>query len=364
MRILDLLNAKYLTALYETGTAVHLIGPPGGGKSTIACVDIPRILSEVYGEEFGVHKETVTTLDAPDARGFLFPAKDKDGRPIAMFTRSGILPSREYLAAHPRGVMVLDERSHGQLLVQNSLAPGVLEKEFGNEKLPDGWWVISTSNRMEDRAGVVRPPMQLINREVTIPLQFDITSSAVWWEEKGLHPMGIAFAKSKPGVFAEVVPKDPKPYCTPRSYTEAWKFLARVAGTDAAGNPNMHVPSNTIVQEIVAGMVGDGAAAETFAFVKVADQLPTIEQVLADPTGCKAPERLDAGFAAVQMCIHHAKPRTVDKLWAFIERLPKELQTSAALSLIERNGGALLNTPALGKWISENRALIISSTRD
>lgn len=364
MRILDITSPKFLGPMFETGTSIILKGPPGVGKSSIVRHDFVRILSEYTGETFGFHEEMSTTLDAPDLRGFLVPGKDKDGKAVSYFTRPGVMPSADYLRAHPFGVYFIDERGQSGQLVQNGWCPTVLDKEIGNEKLPPGWWVISASNRMEDRAAVVRTPMQLVNREREINLHFDITSSAVHWESIGMHPMGIAYAKAKPGIFVNEVPKDPKPYCTPRSYTETWKLLANFAGTDADGHPNMVVPSSTLIQELVAGDIGEATASELFAYLKVADQLPTIEQVLRDPLGCKVPERLDAGYAAVQMCIHHATPANIDKLWTFIERGPIELQTSACKSFIERSGGALLNSPALGKWIAKNRALVISTTRE
>lgn len=363
MRILDLLNPTYQRAMYETRTAVHLIGPPGGGKSAVTFNEVPRILGDIYGVKFGVWREYATTLDAPDIRGFLVPSKDKEGSPISFFTRPGVMPPSDFLREYPRGLFIWDERSQGALLTQNAICPTVLDKEFGAYSLPEGWWMWSISNRMEDRAGVVRPPMQLVNRERTIELHFDITSTAVHWERIGMHPMGIAFAKAKPGVFANAVPKDPKPYCTVRSYTETWKLVGEVAGRDGNGHPNMKVPSTSILQELVSGDIGEGTAAELFAYLKVADQLPTIEQILRDPQGCKAPERLDAAYAAVQMCIHHAEAGNIDKLWTYVERLPIELQTSAAKSFVERSGGALLNSKALGAWIGKHKALIISSTR-
>jgi len=350
--------------MYEAGTSIILKGPPGVGKSSIVRNEVVQILSEYTGEEFGYHEEMSTTLDSPDLRGFLVPGKDAAGKAIAFFTRPGVMPSAEYLKHYKRGIYFIDERGQSGQLVQNGWCPTVLDKQIGNEYLPPGWWVWSASNRMEDRAAVVRTPMQLVNREREVNLLFDILSSTVYWERNNMHPMGTAFAKTKPGVFVNEVPKDPKPYCTPRSYTETWKLLANFAGTNEQGNPNMVVPSSGIIQELVAGDIGEGTAAELFAYLKVADQLPTIEQVKRDPQGCKAPERLDAAYAAVQMCIQHADASNIDKLWTYIERMPIELQTSACKSFIERSAGALLNSPALGKWIAKNRALVISTTRE
>jgi len=363
MLMKDLCKATTIINWFESDTAMHLVGPPGCGKTTVAEVDFPQMLSDHFGVAFGVHQEVTTTLDAVDVRGFLVPSKDKNGKGISYFTRPAIIPSEEYLEAHPMGLYILDERSQSQLLTQTACGPVVLDKKFGTEHyLPPGWRVISTSNRLSDKSAVIRPPMHLINREVTIEVQFDIDSSAHWWEKHDMHPMGIAFAKAHPGNFATEVPAEPKPYNTPRSYTMAWQFLKHVAGTDANGHPNMKIVTDHVSQEFVSGYIGDGSGAELFSYLKVADDLPTIEEILANPGKAKAPDRLDAAYAGVQLCLHHADAKNIDKIWEWTERLPLELQTSAAKSMLERSGGQLLNSQRLGKWITKNRALVLQTT--
>jgi hypothetical protein len=124
----------------------------------------------------------------------------------------------------------------------------------------------------------------------------------------------------------------------------------------------MEIVTNFVHQEFVAGFIGDGQAAEVFAYLKCADQLPTIEQIEKAPDTCKCPDRLDAAYAGVQLCLHHAHADNIDSLWRWTERLPLELQTSAATSLLEKSGGALLNSKRLGTWIANNRALVLQTT--
>lgn len=362
MRMLDLI--KVFPDLYEARTAVHLVGPPGCGKSDVLKYDIRDLLSDRYGERFGFCGDAeeawlLPTLDAPDIRGFLVPSKNASGEAASYFTRSPMFPSDEYLAKHPRGIFVIDERNAADLLTQKATAPIILSKLFGNKQLPEGWMVVSASNRVSDRAGVIRPPMHLTNRECVLNMENDVTSWAVWAERKNLHPMGVAFAKKFPGaVFADSVPTTDGPFSTARSYTEAVKFLAIKAGVDKNGNVNMALPNDPLTQQVVAGHVGDGASAQMFAFFKLHDKLPDIEDIEKDPAKAKCPDALDAAYAAVQLCIHYAKSTNVDKLWQYIERLPRELQVSAAVSLIKRSGGTLINSKALGTWVSKNRALV------
>lgn len=360
MKLLELV--KNAPVLYRSGTALHLVGPPGVGKSGVLKNEFRAALEAAYGERFGFHDVLLPTVDAPDIRGFLVPTKDSLGHATSFFTRSAVLPSKEYLAEFPRGIMLLDERSAADLLTQKAVAPAVLEKRFGEEYLPEGWMIVSASNRTQDRAGVIKPPTHLVNRERTVPIEPDVLSWSLWAEDHGVHPMLVAFAKQQPGVvFAPEVPKGEGAFCTPRSFVSAAKLLADVAGLDADGNPNMDIQPSESVAELVSGDIGEGACAQVLAFLKLSDQLPTIQEILANPQNAKCPTELSASYAAAQMCLHYAKPDVIDKLWIFTERLPKEMQVSTAKQLVAKGAGVLLNSKALGTWITKNKALINAS---
>lgn len=362
MKLSDL--TKSAATLYKTGTSLHLVGPPGVGKSMSLKVDVRAALSAAFNEEFGYHDVLLPTIDAPDIRGFLVPTKLSDGTPSSFFTRSAVLPSKEYLAQYPRGIMLLDERNAADMLTQKAVAPCVLEKRFGEEYLPKGWWIVSASNRTSDRSGVTKPPKHLVNRERTLQIEPDVNSWSIWAEGHGIHPMLIAFAKQKPGVvFTDKVPDGDGAFCTPRSFVSAAALLADVAGVDSDGNPNMDIPVTNTIAEMVSGDIGEGGCAELFAFLKVADQLPTIQEIEADPTKAKCPTELSAAFAAAQMCVHYANGTIMDKLWTYCERLPKELQVTTAKSLVAKPGGILLNSKALTKWVATNKALINASNK-
>jgi hypothetical protein len=370
MHLLEL--TKHAVELYESGTALHLVGPPGVGKSDALKNEIRATLSNHYGQEFGYHDFLAPTLDAPDIRGFLVPTKGPDGTAASFFTRSPVLPSKDYLAQHPRGMLVIDERNASDMIMLKALAPVVLWGRFGDEYLPgfgpdgntgEGWWIVSASNRTADRSGVNRAPRHLENRERTIPVEPNVTAWALWAEARNVHPMLIAFAKAKPGVvFSQEVPKIEGPFCTPRSYMSAARLLNLAAGKDAHGEQNMAVPNTGVIMQMVAGDIGDPACAELFGFLKVIDELPTIEEIIKAPMTAKAPKELSAAYAASQLVVHYAKPDVIDKLWQYAMRMPKELQVSTAKSLLSKGGGVLLNSPELNKWIMANKALINASS--
>ena len=362
MRILDL--EKVSRTLYEAGDAVHLVGPPGLGKTSVIRNEVIARLSAAYGEQFGCFTSVAPTLDAPDYKGFLVPTKNAAGQPISMFTRSPELPSDEYFAAHPRGIYLVDELSSAEHLTQKALSSVLLEKRFGDFVLPEGWQVWAASNRAKDRSGAFKMLAHIQNRVTEINMENDALSWAVWAEGKGIHPLIISWAKSNPTVaFVDEVPDTGRPFSSARSVVRAANKLQVGLKRDAEGRLiEMELPTDPLIQQAVYGDIGEGAGANMFGYLKVWDKLPTLEEILADPKKAKCPTELSAGWAAGQMCIHFAKPDNIDPLWQYTERLPREVQVSMAKSLLERSGSALLNSPALIKWIHGNKALITSST--
>ena len=359
MRIIDLI--KVAPDLYKNGRAVHLIGPPGIGKSDVIKHDIVRTLSEAYGEEFGYHDFLAPTVDAPDIRGFLVPTKLADGTPSSFYTRPALLPSKEYLAKHPRGLYFIDERNSADILTNKASAPIILSKRFGDEFLPGGWQVWSASNRVEDQSGASKALKMMTNRECVIELQSDVLSWSLWAENRKMHPLMIAFAKARPGVvFAESVPKHDGPFCTARSFVGAAEFIATMAGVDANGNANMKIDIGPVGMQVVTGFIGEAATAELAQYIKLGANLPDIEDILKDPMTAKCPDPKDlaVAYAVAQLLLHYAKPENIDTLWTYAERLPREIQVSTGQNLVQRGGGVLLNSAKMTAWIRNNKALI------
>tara|TARA_R110002167_G_scaffold117114_3_gene292813 strand:- start:7209 stop:8225 length:1017 start_codon:yes stop_codon:yes gene_type:complete len=331
------------------------MGAPGGGKSDVTREGFKSVLEQHYGEEFGMVVIDVPGIDAVDVRGFCVPTKDDEGRPISFFTRSGLMPTKQYLAKHPRGLVVLEEKNAGDALTIKALNQVTLERRFGEDKLPDGWWVLALSNRVSDKSGASRPMMHSVNREMVVELEFVMDDYVSYWERTGMHPYAVAFAKNNAGVFATEVPAEAKPFCTPRSFTFAWDWL-RAAGDGSVES----IPTSGIAKSAVAGFIGAGAAAQMFAYLKVADQLPTMAEILAAPATAKIPRVTDlsANYMVMQNCVHHTSTTNTDTIWQYVERLQPELQTSAAASMFKKSNGALLNSERLNKWVQNNRALI------
>lgn len=345
------LNNNTLSRLFDTNEPVLLRGAPGIAKTA-------KLLQFTEQAELGCVVEFLPAMDAPDAMGFLIPTKGDGGAPVSRYSKPSWLARIEE-TGKDRGMLLLDEFLAADHLVQKAFAPLLSERKIGQWELPEGWVVWMTGNRQEDKAGANRMLSHIANRVFILDMQADPDG---WVNDfatpSGMHPMYIAFAKARPGlIFGGEPPKDPNaPFASPRSLTKAHEF-------HAAGIEDNNLPHDDVTREVVAGMIGEGTAMELFSFIKTKDELPDIEDMIENPETAKLPkpERLDAQYVAAQMAVHYANPETVNPLFTYVTRLNKELQTSVAIQMIQKSGGALLNSEALTKFVAENKALITAT---
>jgi hypothetical protein len=351
--------------IYAAGDTCQLTSGPGFGKSETIRIDCIAALSEHYGEPFGIVEEHLATRDAPDIGGFMVPSKNADGQMVSAYTLPYIMTrvQQQVDKGFKRGLLFLDEFMQADHLVQKACAPLLLDGQIGEWSLPEGWIPIMASNRLADGAGANKTLTHIINRITDIPIEFDLDALTRWGErpQNNIHPMIMAFWKARTGViYSDKTPKDGKPFSSPRSQVSAAKYLRlKLSSPDS-----MHIPDDEVTQQVIAGKVGAGCAAEMFAFFRVANELPTIEEIKADPMQAKRPDdtRLDAQYAAMTMAVYHADSKSVNQCFQYITRLNREMQTSAAKSLLEKQGGALLNSPELSTWIAKNKSLIMATT--
>lgn len=348
---------KMIVPLYETHTPITLVGAPGIGKSDTVH-QLPEILAEHYGEPFGHVTVEASCLDAPDVIGFLIPTKGENGEALARYTKPDIIRQIEKTKC-ARGVLFVDEIGHADALVQKAMAPVFIGGKLGEYYIPEGWYIVSATNRIEDKAGVNKELSHFTNRQCRLEIESNIEDWMAWARNNKVHHMAMAFAQFRPGVvMADAVPAKPGPYCTPRSFTKAAAFL-----NNLLDDSEDEIPATNTVQSIVAGFIGAAASAEFFAFLKTREFLPTWDEILKDPKKAKAPpdDRLDAAYAAAGLITSKADNKTVDIAFTYATRLPIELQTSICRTLVQTMGGSALNAPAINKFVSQHKALILNS---
>ncbi len=331
--------------------------------------DMPELHGSSYvhfspNRTIAVISENASQRDAMDFRGFLVPKKDG----TSDYTMPDLLSLERklYAAGCKLVILFLDEMMGADHLTQKVLTDVCLNGRLGKYCLSPDTWVIAAYNRQQDGAGVNRPLSILQNRINTIDVFMPVERWATYaGQTLGLPPLMIGFAKQFPSKISIDQPPRDGAFPSWRSYTYAAQWLQGYKDSLGETDP-MSLPlgkGHEYAQSKVMGFIGESLTTTLIAYAKVVNELPSKEEILADPEGCKLPSenRLDAAFAVAQMCVYYAEAENADSFWAYIMRLPKELQVASARDLLMKGGGALLNSPLLVKWISQNKALIRTS---
>ncbi len=323
--------------------AVLFVSGPGLGKSSIV-EQAAEEFSKKIGEPVMCKPFHLTTVEPPDVRGFGLPDKEVDGVRDMSFTR----PPWAVKKGEPaRGILFLDELGQASHDVQKPAAELLLHRRVGNYQLPQGWIVVAASNREADRSGVQRELACITNRRAVIKSEPILDAWVNWAEKTGVHPLAIAFSKVKPGlVFSDTIPEKPGPYCTPRSLVMLSEFIGEL---DMA-----------VFTEMACGLIGDGTAAEFVAFLRVAEQLPSFEEIVKNPTGTEVPKRSDASYAAMQMIAHRVDDKTAKACFTYLKRMGREFQVAGLRGAFNRSPG-LVRTPDFAAWLRDNKELVMAA---
>lgn len=344
-----------LPYFFDTGISVEMQSSPGLGKSEIV-TQLVNELSARDGEEWGFQTLMLATQTPADLLGYMMPeTRTFDGvehrvsaftMPLWMLTQSG-----KPVTSYKRGILFLDEYGQGEPDVKRASAELLLNRRLGPWSLPDGWSVIAASNRSNDRSGVTKSFDFVINRRAQIEIIPDVEAWTEWANTSQVMPLTIAFANNNPHiVFNGEVPEKQGPWCTPRSLVMADKLLRRM-------QQDGELADSPVANALVSGIIGGAAAAQYFSFVRLEQEMPKFEKIIADPDKVKVPDRPDAQMLVCYNLAHRVDEQTAEPVATYMDRFPKEFGVTFIKAATQRNY-KLLTTPAFRKWCSENSSLM------
>jgi len=321
--------AAALRLVIQAQQPAFMWGPPGVGKSTVL-----RAVAASLG------------LDVCDIRAVLLDPVDLRGLPhINGDNRAHWCPP-EFLPREGKGILFLDELNAAPALVQAACYQLVLDRKLGEYVLPDGWTVIAAGNRETDRSVTHRMPSALANRFVHLSFDPDVDDWVAWALAANLPIETIAFIRFRPALlFAFDPAKHDKSFPTPRS----WEFVSRLIA---------HDPDPTILFDLVAGAVGEGAAAEFCGFLKIFRTLPNPDHILLAPDKAQVPTDPATLYAVCGALGRKATDQTFARVIQYADRLPAEFSVLLVRDCIRANAG-LANTKAFVTWTSKHKDVLL-----
>jgi hypothetical protein len=126
---------------------------------------------------------------------------------------------------------------------------------------------------------------------------------------------------------------------TPRSWA-----MANEVATD--------LPSDLYYANI-AGLVGEGAAAEYTGFKRIFENLPDIDGILMNPAKAAVPDDMPVLFALTGALAHRVSKDNFDRVCEYLGRMPAEFQVMAVLDS-KKLKPEIVNTKAFVQWAVKN----------
>jgi len=352
------------TAYYRSGKCIYLTSAPGRGKTTTILAAVPKIASDL-GKNMGVVVISGPLLTPADAVGYLVPVKMDDGTVESKYTTPFWFRTDEgkALSEYDGGIIFVDEADKMDMDVKKIVGEMALSGRCGPHHIPKGWVVWMAGNRAGDRSGSTKELDHLINRRFEVPVTDDLAGWEKWALKNGVHHSIIAFAMQNANiVFPDALPDKQGPFCTPRSLVATGELLAYLAGSD--GTTVVDLPTDTDAIEIASGGIGQAAAAQLFATLRLEADLPKTEDIIADPMKAKLPAKIDAQMLVAYKLSHMVTYPTLGPIIKYVQRLPADLQVTFVKSLCVRDPMAV-SKPELLAWIKANSAImaVITSLR-
>jgi MoxR-like ATPase len=317
---------RALGALIAARQPVFLWGGPGIGKSAIV-----RRLARQLGTP--LQDVRALLLDPVDLRGLPFLASDGRSK----------WATPEFLPRSGSGILFLDELNAAPAMVQAGCYQLVLDRKLGEYSLPDGWAIVAAGNREGDRAVTTRMPTPLRNRFVHLEFEIDIEEWSAWAVQAGMRAETIAFLRFRPELLS-VFDKDANAFPSPRS----WEFVSRIL--DAAADPGVE-------HDLFAGAVGEGAATEFSAFLRMFRELPNIDAILLNPLQEPVPENAAAQYAVATALARCARDLNFDRVCAYLGRMPAEFNVLCVRDASLRRP-EIRHTPSYTKWAIAHHHLL------
>ena len=294
---------KALKLLTQEKIPAFLWGSPGVGKSQV-------VSQTAQALGWDLRDIRALLLDPVDLRGL---PRFENGNTV--WSPPGFLPHEG------EGIFFLDELNAAPPMVMNACLQLVLDRQVGEYHLPDGWAIIAAGNLESDRANVSRMPTPLRNRFVHIDFTPDLEDWCAWAGREGIHPAVVAFLRFKTALLFSF-DKDSNAFPTPRS----WARVSQIIQASENGGSLIGSLPPAIVEALVEGTVGKGAAAEFAGYWRVFDDLPNIEQILQEPERARVPKQPAVLYALATTLSRRISPENLGNAVIYLKRMPPEMQ--------------------------------------
>jgi len=333
--------SKLLSYCITAHLPVLITGAPGIGKSDI----VAKAALDANADVILSHP---AVADPTDAKGL--PWVDSNDTSSATFLPFGELARA--LKATKLTVWFLDDLGQAPPAVQASYMQLLLARRVNGHILPDCVTFVAATNRRTDRAGVSGILEPVKSRFASIvELTADIDEWSAWAFDHAIPAEMIAFLRFRPELLSKFeASADLTNSPMPRTWASAAKLFS------------LNMPK-AIEFAAIAGAVGEGAATEFLAFVRLFKELPSIDGILIDPDAAKIPDQPATLYAVATALSMRANSTNFGRIAKYATRLMNSAKGEFAALILRdsiRRDPAIQQTTDFVKLVSSPLGSLIS----
>jgi hypothetical protein len=308
-------------------------GPPGIGKSDV----VYQFGTELDAKIFELR---ANLFDPVDVRGGLKVVEQADG---SYRTRYGV--PEDYPDSDYQGTVVLfiEELPNASKATMNSLLQLILNGRIGTYQLPPNTIIVAAGNRAIDRAAVNEMPTPVKNRFAHYTLEPNIDDWVSWAVQNNVDPSITSFLRYRPTLLHNMDAKD-NAFPTPRSW---WMLNRKLPFVD---KQDMFFS--------VAAVIGDGAAGEYIAHRAIYNDVPDIDDLLANPGTIAVPREASILYAIAGAFAAHVTEDNFASIMRFTRRMPPEYQVIVVRDCLARER-KLAGSDVFKTWTAQNADVLL-----
>lgn len=245
-------------------------------------------------------------------------------------------------------LLFLDEFNSAPMAVQAAAYKLVLDHKVGCRDLHPRCAIVAAGNLDSD--GAITNPMSsaMVSRIVHLVVRPDLQEWLEWAVNNGVSSKLTSFLEFQPGDFYTFDPNEPSHiYCGPRPLEFANRLLKRW---------NDEVPLDKA--KLLAGTISEGVTTDFRTFIAHYANLPTLADILANPTGVDMPTNPGTLYALDGCISEWLSADNIKTMVKFIDRLPPEHKIIMFRMAI-RKQPTIRSNPVFLDWADANADVLI-----
>ena len=313
-------QAMYALSLDQIANAIAIIGHKrtilvqghmGNGKSS---------LLKTLADRFPTHTPCYFDCTTKDLGDLSIPSLNTEQGYVTY------LPNEELgLHLDKPVILMIDEYGKANPSVKNALLRDMLERN----RFPEGSIIFATTNLGAEGVGDLLPP-HARNRITVVTARKSTSDELI---EYGINhvwePIVLGFIREFPQIlqgFEDVKDPNDNPYINhPKAQRTAFVTPRSLEACSDILKLRDQYDDHTLTA-LLMGTIGDRGAMDMMAFVKLADQLPSLQSIKDDPLNAKVPESASAVCMTVFRAMGAMQRDWVDSWVTYMQRLDKEAQ--------------------------------------